>query len=42
MNNRIQQIAMGVTAIAPVGIVLDVLTGTEQTTLQGPPATITT
>jgi len=38
----VQQIAMGVTAIASAGIVLGVLSGTEQTTLQGPPATITT
>jgi hypothetical protein len=29
-----QQIAMGATAIAPAGIVLGVLTGTEQTKLQ--------
>jgi hypothetical protein len=29
-----QQIAMGVTAIAPAGIVMGVLTGTEQTKLQ--------
>jgi hypothetical protein len=29
-----QQVAMGVTAIAPAGLVLGVVTGTEQTKLQ--------
>jgi len=29
-----QQVAMGVTAIAPAGVVLGVVTGTEQTKLQ--------